>query len=214
MCCCDCCIECDKRDVVGSRIAWELTVHVPPTCLPIAGSRLTAPAGLPRGPVFQLYYILAHDRSSRMYTRHHHEILVDGNHEANGHKPLCLHGFIKSSSSSKNQRTRSNSSQTKRLCMHMQASKQMSRCHGDTALQQNDHASLLAYDGRPTNQQTFGNTSRQVLAVQPNTNRQGPRCLDNFPCNQTGAAEACAGPESCCGSAAPTARPRTLFSGC
>lgn len=31
------------------------------------------------------------------------------------------------------------------------------------------------------------------------------------PCNQTGAAEACAGPESCCGSAAPTASPRTLF---
>lgn len=86
----------------------------------------------------------------------------------------------------------------------------MSRCHGD-AVDSRPCPCELAYNKRPTNQQTFGSASRQVLAVQPNTNRQAPRCLDNFPCNQTGAAEACAGPESCCGSAAPTASPRTLF---
>lgn len=38
-----------------------------------------------------------------------------------------------------------------------------------------------------------------------------PKMLGQFPLRPTGAAEACAGPESCCGSAAPTASPRTLF---
>ena len=64
---------------------------------------------------------------------------------------------------------------------------------------------------RPTNQHIFGSASRQVvLAVQP-TPKGSPKMLGQFPLRPTGAAEACAGPESCCGSAAPTASPRTLF---
>ena len=41
--------------------------------------------------------------------------------------------------------------------------------------------------------------------------QESPKMLGQFPLRPTGAAEACAGPESCCGSAAPTASPRTLF---
>ena len=43
-----------------------------------------------------------------------------------------------------------------------------------------------------------------------NTKRK-PQDAWTISLRPTGAAEACAGPESCCGSAAPTASPRTLF---
>lgn len=158
----------------------------------------------------------------RAYALEHGEILVDGTHEANGHKPLCLHRSNKPPSRHHHQRINVHAATAaKRFCRHMQASKQiMSRCHGDAALTRwRRDASSLACVRRPTKQQPFGTASRQVVlaVVQSRQHQQQvkpPRCLDKFPLRPTGAAEACAGPESSCGSAAPTARPRTLFSGC
>lgn len=105
------------------------------------------------------------------------------------------------------QHTRSSSNQTS---LHAYASKQ----NVSLPWRRSRRPCELGYD-RPTNQQTTRHSAAhhgKSFSQCSQHQQEAPRCLDNFPLQPTGAAEACAGPESCCGSAAPTASPRTLFS--
>ena len=92
--------------------------------------------------------------------------------------------------------------------MHMQASKTVSL---PWRRSRQAMRAWVRQAHKPTDDQTFGSASRQVVFAAQPTPTTSPKMLGQFPLRPTGAAEACAGPESCCGSAAPTASPRTLF---
>lgn len=91
---------------------------------------------------------------------------------------------------------------TKRLCMHMQASKTVS-----LPWRRSRRPCELGYE-RPTNQQTTRHSAAhhgKSYSQRSQHQQQAPRCLDNFPCDQRGRQRRALGQNH---AAAPQRRPR------
>lgn len=136
----------------------------------------------------------------------HRVILVTSTHgKANGHKRP---GFTNQQTViiTCNHHPKPNvhtSAAAKRLCMHMQASKQ--NCLAAMETQQTTMRAWARQAHKPTDDQTFGSASRQVvLAAQP-TPKGSPKMLGQFPCDQRGRQRRALGQNH---AAAPQRRPR------
>ena len=150
---------------------------------------------------------------SSTHGRQYHEILVDGTHGANGHKPLCLHEANKSSSASASSEKPTYTQLQRNVSayiVHATSSKQRLAAM-ETQSGHNTVCGALPCESLRTtislvhNQQqakAFGIASRQVLAVQQ---EQVPRCLDKFPLQPTGRQRRALGQNH---AAAPQRRPR------